>query len=417
MIIIKMSTFNIYHEILDTHNNFYKKYLKEFIPEIDITNFSSWRLSYINYISDVKYYYIKIIFIQYLDDFFPNFRSKEMVINTMQIGYKFWQELLKDKTNEQIKIQFYIFIFISSCFIVIKVNKYYINFLQLENPNKVKQFKNWVCSHNINLNCCFLAERALLKYCNWKINMNSPCDLIDIIYNKLILKYKDNNSIIEKINQSKDLSITLLEFGICEYNIFSEFNEIIICLSSVFICIKQNSDEENNKSVGKIDIHIELKEILEQIINNINIDKNLIESCSVLMLKNLQKDDDNNINQKENNEIKEKKADIFDINSQLDITRTDSEESSFCKVVNDYILDKNFDNIIPDNKDIKKFNFGKISPISPILKEEIISLKEQNENILKCIKGKKYKDKKLYNNIFDEEDSILLNRKRNGNKK
>lgn len=52
-----------------------------------------------------------------------------MIINTMQIGYKFWQELLKDKTNEELKIQFYIFIFISSCFIVIKVNKYNINFI------------------------------------------------------------------------------------------------------------------------------------------------------------------------------------------------------------------------------------------------------------------------------------------------
>ena len=54
-----------------------------------------------------------------------------MVINTMQIGYKFWQELLKDKTNEEVKVQFYIFIFISSCFIVIKVNNYYINLIYI----------------------------------------------------------------------------------------------------------------------------------------------------------------------------------------------------------------------------------------------------------------------------------------------
>jgi hypothetical protein len=54
-----------------------------------------------------------------------------MVINTMQIGYKFWQELLKDKTNEELKVQFYIFIFISSCFIVLKVknNILYINLI------------------------------------------------------------------------------------------------------------------------------------------------------------------------------------------------------------------------------------------------------------------------------------------------
>ena len=263
-----------------------------------------------------------------------------------------------------------------------------------------------------------MAERALLKYCNWKININSPSDLIDRIYNKLILKYKHNDSIIEKINQSKDLSITLLEFGICEYNIFSEYNEIIICLSSCFISMKQNSQEESNVSVEKIDIEKELKEILDQIVNNINIDKNLIESCSFLMLKNLQKDDDDNNtdgnNEKEENEIKEKKEDIYDINSQLDVTRTDSEESSFCEVVNDYILDKSFENIIIDNDDIKDINIINFGKISPIIKEKIISLKEENENNIKCIKGKKYKDKKVYNNIFDEEDSILLNRKRNG---
>jgi len=49
-----------------------------------------------------------------------------MVINTMQIGFNFWKELLKDKTNEKLKEQFFVFFFISSCFIVIKVNKLYI---------------------------------------------------------------------------------------------------------------------------------------------------------------------------------------------------------------------------------------------------------------------------------------------------
>ena len=49
-----------------------------------------------------------------------------MVINTMQIGFNFWKELLKDKANEKLKEQFFVFFFISSCFIVIKVNKLYI---------------------------------------------------------------------------------------------------------------------------------------------------------------------------------------------------------------------------------------------------------------------------------------------------
>ena len=49
-----------------------------------------------------------------------------MVINTMQIGFNFWQKLLKDKNNEELKEQFFLFFFISSCFIVLKVNNNYL---------------------------------------------------------------------------------------------------------------------------------------------------------------------------------------------------------------------------------------------------------------------------------------------------
>jgi hypothetical protein len=47
-----------------------------------------------------------------------------MVINTMQIGFNLWQEILKDKNNEELKEQFFLFFFVASCLIVIKVNIY-----------------------------------------------------------------------------------------------------------------------------------------------------------------------------------------------------------------------------------------------------------------------------------------------------
>lgn len=50
-----------------------------------------------------------------------------MVINTMQIGYKLWKDLLNDKTNEEQKEQFFLFFFVASCFIVLKVKKYIYN--------------------------------------------------------------------------------------------------------------------------------------------------------------------------------------------------------------------------------------------------------------------------------------------------
>ena len=49
-----------------------------------------------------------------------------MVTNTMQIAYKLWKDLLKDKTNEEQKQEFFLFFFVASCFIVLKVSKLYI---------------------------------------------------------------------------------------------------------------------------------------------------------------------------------------------------------------------------------------------------------------------------------------------------
>ena len=39
----------------------------------------------------------------------------------MQIGFKLWKELLKDKTNEEQKEQFFLYFFVASCFIALKV--------------------------------------------------------------------------------------------------------------------------------------------------------------------------------------------------------------------------------------------------------------------------------------------------------
>ena len=45
----------------------------------------------------------------------------------MQIGFKLWQEILKNKANEELKKEFFLFFFICSCFIVIKVSNININ--------------------------------------------------------------------------------------------------------------------------------------------------------------------------------------------------------------------------------------------------------------------------------------------------
>ena len=248
-------------------------------------------------------------------------------------------------------------------------------------------------------------EKAILKYCKWNINFNSPSEFIDTVYNELFSKYKNNEKLVEIINKSKDISITLLQYAICEYNIYSEYNQFIIALSSCFISINQDINQEKgeNECTGNInDIQKELKAILENILNKINFDKNLIESCSSLILKYLEKDDDNN--QSEDKEEKEKDNSV-DINYQLDITRTES-NSSFIDIINSYNFDKKED-------DIEEINSILIylGEISPSLNEEIISLTEEikdDSNLLEC---KKHKNKKLAD--LDQDEFLLLKRKRN----
>ena len=51
-----MSDNIIYQEIFDNHQFFFENYIKEFSPYKNATKFANWRLSYINYITDVKYF-------------------------------------------------------------------------------------------------------------------------------------------------------------------------------------------------------------------------------------------------------------------------------------------------------------------------------------------------------------------------
>ena len=244
----------------------------------------------------------------------------------------------------------------------------------------------------------------MLKYCNWKINLNSPSDFVDLIYENLFFKYRNNNLIREKIKEYKDISITLLEYSICEYQIFSKYNQIVVCLSSCYITINQNKEKEQNECiVNNIDIEIkhELKKFLDQTISNLNLDKILIDSCISLILERLFKND-------EENSEKEEKQIILDINSQLEISNIESNDS-FYETVNTYIIDKSFEDVNSKNGDTNL-----IIKLSPISFEENISLNKEIYNNINKIKV--FKDKKGNNNKFCDEELLFLNRKRSESK-
>ena len=49
-----MSIYNVYQEIFDIHQYYFKTYLKNFPLQKDIKKLSNCRLSYINYMTDVN---------------------------------------------------------------------------------------------------------------------------------------------------------------------------------------------------------------------------------------------------------------------------------------------------------------------------------------------------------------------------
>ena len=279
--------------------------------------------------------------------------------------------------------------------------------MQYEYPNKIKLFKNWVCKNNVNLPCCFLAEKAILKFCKWDFNINPPSDLIDTIYNNLTLKFKNNDKSLQIINKYKDISITLLEYAICEFNIYSQYNQIIIAFSSCYITINKIKEEEENDKEENFEIQNYLKDILDEIIKNINIDNNLIKSCSSSILLFLEKDDEDN---EENENYKENS---LDINYQLEISRSDSNMSnlSFIDAINNYNDDQTLVDLISEpsinvhdtNNNTVNYNFEKMSPI---IKREIITINKEikdNFDFFDCKKVNKIlfteKCNKNHNNL------------------
>ena len=258
-----------------------------------------------------------------------------------------------------------------------------------------------------------MAEKTILKYCNWELNIDTPSSFIDKILDDIFVKYKNDNKVIEALNKYKDISITILQFAICEYNIYAKYNQMIISLCSLLISINLDIDidEEIKEYIinNNINIQNELKLFLENIVNNVYFNKNLIESCKSLILKKLEKDEENNEDEEDSD--KKEKDDYLDINYQLEMTRNDS-NLSFLEVINNFNSDKDYEELSSKNiynLNNKSIDFGEVSPIN---NGEIISLVEEEENNEKLFifKNTTKNEKNIHNN--KDEDIAFLNHKR-----
>jgi hypothetical protein len=151
-----------------------------------------------------------------------------------------------------------------------------------------------------------MAEKAMMYYCPNLITLklDSPSLFINTLYNQIINVFYSANSSNSKIQnlyeilaEYRNTSITLLQFALCEYDIYSEFNQTIIALASCLISLKE--DDNINNIVNTNDIN----KIIIDIIKNLEIDFSLIENCinKILNMLNTQENNsDENTNEDDN---------------------------------------------------------------------------------------------------------------------
>ena len=132
--------------------------------------------------------------------------------------------------------------------------------------------------------------------------MDSPSLFIETIYNHIINIFysanisdlKSQNIIYEELAGYKNTSITILHFALCEYDIYSEFNQIIIALASCLICAKEKENHEY-----KID---GFYQNIISLIKYLKFDLSLIEKCTSKIISNFESEENNNSDLNTNDE-------------------------------------------------------------------------------------------------------------------
>lgn len=250
----------------------------------------------------------------------------------MQIGFKVWQEILKGEEQSELYYSFYNFFMFGAFFIVLKVKIYYflyliILFLQKQNlHSELLKLNKWIKTNNINLNLCQLAEKAIINYCP-KIKdpkLDSASIFIEIIYNQIIKIFYSANStnsniqnlLYDKLSEYKNISLDILQFSFSEYDIYFEYNQIIIALASCLVCAKQKENENFYQNI----IYI---------IKNLKIDYSLIEKCMYKILNNLNSEDNS-----DEDITTDEESPGFNIRNESIITLTKKIENDFKNIEN-----------------------------------------------------------------------------------
>jgi len=190
----------------------------------------------------------------------------------------------------------------------------------------LQKLNEWIKKNDINIALCQLAEKAIINDCPnlVKSQLDSPSLFIDMIFNQIIKIFysaeasnsKINNSLYEALSECKNNTYIILQFALCEYDIYSEFNQIIIALASCLISSKEKEDDKN------------IYQNIITLINNLNIEFGLIEKCMNKIINNFNSDEDDYSDENTNDEEFPKISPKYNINSLGDINNFENKEKN-----------------------------------------------------------------------------------------
>ena len=190
----------------------------------------------------------------------------------------------------------------------------------MESPDQVKSFKNWVCDHDYDLHNVFRSERILLSEAHWDLCLDTPANMQDNILSEIFKDSPLNESQMEKVNDTVN---TYLQYSLCEYELYSNFDMLTITLASVYltVLVMEEDTEIKEKVVNYIKDNCEI------------VNKEKISECCQSILKCIDKveekeNEDEDMMAFINNKYANNANDIFSLYDEPKVKKAKDERAS-----------------------------------------------------------------------------------------
>lgn len=152
----------------------------------------------------------------------------------------------------------------------------------------------------MNIDFVLWAERLILNQASWDLYLNTPSEYAAIILDEFIIQ----NVHEDHFSSLKELINTWIQFGLNEYSLYHQYDQVTLTLASIYIGLSQH-DNVTKEAFEKFISFIEYNEL---------IDLSRIQQCSNSFMLTLESYNTNN--------------DEEDLSELIKLTRANSTESS-----------------------------------------------------------------------------------------